>query len=176
MPESNGLVLRAQLASYMKCGTGDAAEFKLIGEGFTAFPIALNPKEYTRKYINHITEQSDVIGYAPSVSYSCDCISDDPVVQEIMAITDAEALGTETRRDIVTVNLWQKDENGKCPAYLRTFAIIPAGKGDGTDALVYTGTMKAASDQIKGTFDTATNTFTSDAEAAAAAAAAQNNS
>lgn len=173
MPESNDLVLRAQFASYMECGSGDDKAYHLIGEGFTAFPIALNPKEYTRKYVNYITEKSDVIGYAPSVAYSCDCVSGDPVVQEVMAITDAEALGNATHRNIVNVNLWEADESGKCPAYRRTFAIIPAGKGEGTDALVYTGTMKAVSDQVKGTFDTKTNTFTSEAEAAAAAANAQ---
>lgn len=172
---SNELVLRCQMESYMECGSADAKAYKLIGEGFTAFPIALNPKEYTRKYINYKTEKSDVIGYAPSVSYSCDCIVDDPVVQEIVAITDAEALGTDTHRNVVTVNTWEEDESGNCPAYMRTYAIIPAGKGDGTDALVYTGTMKAVSDQVKGIFNRKDMKFTSEAEAAAAAAAAAQN-
>ena len=161
---ANELVLRCQLESYMECGSGDSAAYNLIGEGFTAFPVALNPKEYTRKYVNYKTEKSDVIGYAPSISYSCDCISDDPVVQEIVAITDAEALGTDTHRKVVTVNAWEEDDSGNCPAYMRTYAIIPAGKGDGTDALVYTGTMKAVSDQVEGTFNRTTKTFTATTE------------
>lgn len=164
---SNELVLRCQMESYMECGSGETKAYNLIGEGFTAFPIALNPKEYTRKYVNYKTEKSDVIGYAPSVSYSCDCISGDPVVKEIVAITDAEALGTATHRNVVTVNAWEEGENGDCPAYMRTYAIIPAGKGDGTDALVYTGTMKAVSDQVKGTFNRTSKKFTPETAAAA---------
>ncbi len=157
---TNDLVLRCQLESYMECGTGDSKTFELIGEGFTAFPIALNPKEYTRKYVHQKTEKSDVIGYSPSISYSCDHISSDPVVKEIVAITDGELLGSATQRRVVTVNAWEEDSTGVCPAYVRTYSIIPAGKGDGTDALVYTGTMKAASDQVAGTFNRKTKTFT----------------
>lgn len=164
---SNELVLRCQMESYMECGSGDTKAYNLIGEGFTAFPVALNPKEYTRKYVNYKTEKSDVIGYAPSISYSCDCISGDPVVQEIVDITDAEALGTATHRNVVTVNAWEENESGECPAYMRTYAIIPAGKGDGTDALVYTGTMKAVSDQVKGTFNRTSKKFTPETAAAA---------
>lgn len=159
---ANELVLRCQMESYMECGSPEKA-YHLIGEGFTAFPISLNPKEYTRKYVNYKTEKSDVIGYAPSISYSCDCVSDDPVVQDIVALTDAEALGTETHRNVVTVNVWEEAE-GECPAFMRTYAVIPAGKGDGTDALVYTGTMKAVSDQVKGTFNRTTKKFTPDKE------------
>lgn len=159
---ANELVLRCQMESYMECGSQEKA-YHLIGEGFTAFPISLNPKEYTRKYVNYKTEKSDVIGYAPSISYSCDCVSDDPVVQDIVALTDAEALGTETHRNVVTVNVWEETA-GECPAFMRTYAVIPAGKGDGTDALVYTGTMKAVSDQVKGTFNRTTKKFTPDGE------------
>lgn len=165
---SNELVLRCQFASYMKCASD--GEFHLIGEGFTSFPIALNPVEYSRKYINYKTTKTDVIGYAPSVSYSCDCIKGDPVVEDIVALTDAEALGTDTHREIVSVNLWDKDDDGKCKAYKRTWAIIPGNKGDGTDAMVYAGTMKAVSDQVEGTFDPATNTFTEKAAAVEPAA------
>ena len=172
---ANELVLRCQMESYMECVSTDPAAYHLIGEGFTAFPIALNPKEYTRKYINYKTEKSDVIGYAPSVSYSCDCIIDDPVVKEIVAITDAEALGTDTHRNVVTANTWEEDDNGNCPAYKRTYSIIPAGKGDGSDALVYTGTMKAVSDQVKGTFNRKEMKFTSETDAAAAASAEAQN-
>lgn len=165
MFETNELVLRCQFESYMECGTGDTKAFHLIGEGFTSFPEAKNPKEYTRKYVNYKTEKTDVIGYSPSISYSCDCISGEPCVQEIVRITDGELLGKDTHRRIVSVNCFDQKSEGKYAATMRTFAIIPANKGDGTDALIYTGTMKAVSDLITGTFDRATKTFTPDAGA-----------
>lgn len=157
---TNELVLRYQWESYMKCGSGGEGEFQLIGEGFTSFPEAKNPKEYTRKYVNYKTEKTDVIGYSPSISYSCDVITNEPVINEIVEITDNELLGTATHREIVSVNCWEETETaGEYKAFKRTYAIIPDGKGDGTDAMIYTGTMKAVSDVVIGTFNRSTKTF-----------------
>ena len=195
---SNELIMRYQFESYMKCSDN---AFHLIGEGFTAFLLALNPKEYTRKYINDKTERSDVIGYAPSVSYSCDHIKGDPCVQEIVNITRNELVGNDTHREIVNVDCWDeveiytktsdvalgagktyytKDGNTytavaepdvaniesyyeksiEYAATKRVYSVIPGNKADGTDALIYTGTMKAESDLVKGTFNRTTKTFT----------------
>lgn len=164
MPEvNNDLIMRHQWEAYMECGSGETAAFNLIGEGFTSFPKALNPKEYTRKYVNYKTEKTDVIGYAPSIAYSCDCISGDPVVQEIVKITDFEMVGAATHRNIVTVNRWEADATtGECPAHMRTYAIVPGNKGDGTDALIYTGTFKAVGDVVHGTFNPKTKKFTAE--------------
>lgn len=170
---ANELILRYQWESYMECGSGDDAAFQLIGEGFTTFPEKKNAKEYTRKYINYITEKSDVIGYAPSVSYSCDVITGEPVVAEIINITDNELLGSATHRKIVSVNCWDEQSDGEFTATMRTWAIIPDGRGDGTDAMVYTGTMKAVSDLVKGTFNRTTKKFTPASTDAVTQASAQ---
>lgn len=156
-----GLLMRYQWESYMGIiGEGASETFSLIGEGFTSFPESKGAKEYTRKYICDKTERSDVIGYAPSRAYSCDAISDNPVCQEIMKITDDEHVGEDAQRTIVAVNTWETAEGGGYVAYKRVYAIVPDTKGDGTDALVYSGTMKAVSDLIKGSFDRETNKFT----------------
>lgn len=165
---ANDLVMRYQWESYM--GIVDSSEstptttYHLIGEGFTSFPEKKNPQEYTRKYINYKTEKTDVIGYSPSIEYSCDCISDDPVVQEIMKIHDGELVGNDTHREVVSVNLWEPVGNASgsttFKAFKRTFAIIPDQKGEGTNALIYTGQFKAVDDIVEGTFDTSTKTFT----------------
>lgn len=160
---ANDLVMRYQWESYMGIppagGTGDPT-FSLIGEGFTSFPEKKNPQEYTRKYINYKTEKTDVIGYSPSIEYSADCISDDPVVQEIVKIHDGELVGSDTHRDVVSVNLWEPGTSENTyKAYKRTYAIIPDKKGDGTNALIYTGTFKAVSDIVEGTFNTSTKMF-----------------
>lgn len=166
---ANDLVMRYQYASYLgivtTSGTGQSATttttYYLIGEGFTSFPESKNPQEYTRKYINYKTEKTDVIGYSPSIEYSADVISDDPVVQEIVKITDTELVGTDTHRDVVSVNLWEPTETENVyKAYKRTFAIIPNQKGEGTDALIYTGSFRSVSDLVEGTFNTSTKTFT----------------
>jgi len=43
------------------------------------------------------------------------------------------------------------------------YAVIPDGKGEGGDALVYTGTLKAAGELVMGTFDPQAKTFTPNA-------------
>lgn len=160
---ANDLVMRYQYESYMAIppasGSGDPT-YELIGEGFTSFPEQKNPQEYTRKYINYKTEKTDVIGYSPSIEYSCDCISDDPVVQEIVKIHDGELVGNDTHRDVVNVNKWESTAENVYKAYKRTYAIVPNQKGEGTDALIYTGTFRAVSDIVEGTFNTSTKTFT----------------
>ena len=162
------LVMRYQYESYMGCleaGTsGTVTEtFNLIGEGFTSFPESKNPQEYSRKYVSDKTERTDVIGYAPSIEYSADCVSDDPVVKEIMKIHDGELVGNDTHRNIISVNRWEENATDHtCPATKRAYAIVPNAKGDGTDALIYTGTMRAAGDLITGSFNTSTKTFTAD--------------
>lgn len=164
MSTPNELVLRCQFESYMKCGTGNAESYHLIGEGFTAFPEAKNPVEYTRKYVNDKTERTDVISYAPSISYSCDAISADPCVQKIMNITDNELLGIETYVEIINVNCWENvgsPEQSICKASKRTYAVIPDTKGDGTEALIYSGTLKAVSDPVFGTFNRDDKVFSS---------------
>lgn len=200
---NNEVVLRCQFEAYMLCGEGNSAEYKLIGEGFTSFPESKNPKEYTRKYVNSKTEKTDVIGYSPSIAYSCDVIAGDPVVDEIKKITDNEYVGSATHRKVVTVNTWDeidryfkttdvalasgKDYYTKAgdvytkvenpvvgsiatyyeheytyPAFEREYAVVPSNKGDGTDTLIYTGTLKACSDLVKGTFNRTTKEFTAE--------------
>lgn len=159
------LITRDQMFSLMECADGEA---HLIGEGFTDLSESKGAKEYTRKYVSYKTEVTDVIGFAPSISYSCDVISGDPVVKEIIDITDNEKTGADAHRNIITVNGWEEQtEPGKYKAYRRKYAVIPDSKGSGTEALIYTGTFKARGDLEPGVFDTATKTFTPNSTPAA---------
>lgn len=157
------LVLRHQWESYMDCGNEGEIDYQLIGEGFTSFPEAKNPKKYTRKYHEDKTEQTDVISYSPSMSYSCDVITGNPVVEKIIDITDREQIGLETHVAIVSVNLWKEtDVVGTYIACKRYYSIIPDGKGEGTSSLIYTGTMQAVGDVEYGTFERKSRIFTPD--------------
>lgn len=154
------LITRDQMYSFMECADG---KLHLIGEGFTDLSESKGPKEYTRKYVNYKTEVTDVIGYAPSYSYTCDVISGDPVIDEIIDITDYEKIGTAAHRNIVSVNGWMPGTTtGTFAAFQRKFAVVPDQKGSGTEALIYSGTLKARGDLIPGSFDAKTNTFTPD--------------
>ena len=156
------LVTRDQWQAYMDAGEANTPAFSLVGEGFTSFSESKNPKEYSRQYVHEKTERSDVVGYAPSISYSVDLHTGDPCCEKIAKITDSEAIGAAALVTIVTVNLWEEDSSttGSFKAYKRTYSVIPDGKGDGTDAMIYTGTLKANGDAVEGLFALQTKTFT----------------
>lgn len=157
----NTLIMRYQFASFMGCLDAEKKEtFALIGEGFTQLAESKNPQEYSRKYVSDKTTRTDLTGFAPQYDYTMDYIDGDPVTAEIAKITDNEILGTDARRNIVAVNLWSDPTGKACEAKMRPYAIIPNQKADGTDALIYTGSMKAAGDFVDGTFDTTTKKFT----------------
>lgn len=169
MAEStNKLVTRSEWLAYMEVGGDSAKTYKLIGEGFTSFAESKNPKEYSRQYVNEKSERTDVVGYAPSIDYSCDVYSTDPVIQELITIADKELIGSDTHRKICSVNTWVAGTTeGTYAAFERTYAVVPSTKGDGTDALIYAGTLRAVGDIVPGEFDPDTCTFTAESEISA---------
>lgn len=146
------LITRDQWRAYMNTGTDGAAKYSLIGEGFTSFSEAKNPKEYSRQYVHEKTERSDVVGFAPSIAYSADMHSGDPCVERVAKAHDEEQIGSAAHVDIIVVNMWEKGEGDNAyVAYQRKYSIIPDTKGDGTEALIYSGNLKAVGDSVKGT-------------------------
>lgn len=148
MPENAKLVNRAQRLSFMNVGDSDAAFSRMTK--FTALTSSKNPKEYARQYVDGLTEISDVMGYAPAVEYTFDLHTNTPVHQKIAEVTDDELTGDDTYVDIVTVDVYTQDAEGRAIARKRKYAIVPDADGDGTDAMVYSGSFKAVSELTKG--------------------------
>ncbi len=119
--------------------------------GFTELSVKKNPVEYSRRYIDEVSERNDVVGYSPSMSYTFDEFSDDAVHKDIVAIADNELVGGEAVRSIVLVDVSSADDDGICTAVMRDWAVIPDGEGDDADAYTYSGTLKANGDIKRGT-------------------------
>lgn len=158
------LLQRADRVAFMNTDTtGSTPKFERM-TGFTTMTGSKEPKEYSRQYVDESTERSDVVGYAPGVEYSFDRHMNTPVHDKIAAISDNEMIGSDTHVDIVIVDKFTEDEQNRCEAVKRTYAVIPDSDGDGTDALIYSGNLKAVSKIIKGYAtsedDWATITFT----------------
>jgi hypothetical protein len=153
---TNVLVARASWKSLMNLGTTLVPIWTLMGEGFTALNESKNPKEYSRQYIHERSERTDVVGYSPAVAYSIDVHSEDPVAARIVLVTDRELIGSDARVEILSVNEFEvvsTSPTTKYRAYKRMYAIVPDTKGDGTDALIYTGNFRAVGDPVEGTWD-----------------------
>lgn len=110
-------------------------------EGFTDLSYSQNPKEYSRQYVDEEFERTDIVGYAPSISYSFDRYSGNEVLADIVKITENEYIGDLMKRTIVTVDL--STSAAVYPAKMRDFAVIPDTNGDTTDCLTYSGNFKA---------------------------------
>ena len=146
MAEEKKLVGRSQRVAFMNVSdSGSSSDFQRM-TGFTNMTNAKNPKEYGRQYVDEDSERSDVVGYAPSIDYSFDRHTNTPVHEKICKIHDGELLGNDTHVDIVVVDLFKKSATGsKYYATKRTYAVIPDSDGDGTDALIYSGSFKSVS-------------------------------
>ena len=121
-------------------------------KGFTELSMSKNPKEYSRQYVDEENERTDIIGYAPEISYSFDEIENNAAQKVIIDITDKELIGDAAKVDIIIVDLSREDSNaGKFEAVKRTFSVIPDSEGDSTEAYTYSGTFKANGEKVFGT-------------------------
>ena len=144
------MVQRHQRLAFMNTGTAEAPAFTRMTK-FTNMTNNKNPKEYARQYIDRASEDTDVVGYSPAIDYSFDRHTNTPVHDLIAKIHDGELTGSDALVDIVVVDLFTATEDGTCEARKRTYAVIPSADGDGTDALVYSGSLKSKSEIVVGT-------------------------
>ena len=83
---------------------------------------------------------------------------------KLSQIHDGELVGSDTHVSIIVVDLFEEPDSNAYPAIQRTYAVIPDSDGDGTDALIYSGTFNAVGERVKGTATSAdgwqTATFT----------------
>lgn len=146
------IVKRCQRVAFMNTDTtGSSPKYERMTK-FSSITNSKGTKEYSRQYVDQEFEESDVVGYAPSMSYSFDRHTDTPVHEMIAKVHDGELTGADTLVDIVVIDLFKPGtEDGTFEATKRTWAIIPDGDGDGNDALVYTGSFKSKSEKETGT-------------------------
>lgn len=112
---------------------------------FTSMNQNKNPQEYSRKYVDEPTQRTDVTGYAPQIDYGFDKYSGDPVLTDIVGITNNEAVGEDAVRPIILVDV----ETGE--ATKRDYAVIPGNEGDDANVYTYSGSFKANGNIVKGT-------------------------
>lgn len=153
MAESKAKIVgRHQRVAFMNVSTGEEAANYQRMTGFTQMTNSKNPKEYSRQYVDRESEDTDVVGYSPAISYSFDRHTNTPVHERIAKVHDGELTGSDALVDVVIVDFFATiGAEGTYVARKRTYAIIPDADGDGTDALIYTGSLKSKSDVEEGT-------------------------
>lgn len=118
--------------------------------GFTKMDTAKNPVEYSRRYIDESFEQTDVVAFSPSISFSFDRYCGNPVHDDIVSISDNELIGTDAVRSIVIADLSTESE-GTVSAIKRDFSVIVDTEGNSTDAFTLSGTFNTKGEKTFGT-------------------------
>ena len=148
MDNERTLIKRSEKVSFFgNMGTGTETFNRM--RGFTTLNGSKNPKEYSRQYVDEEFETTDVVGYSPSIAFGFDQYKNDLVHDEMVEILDGEKIGSDARRNIVTVDFSQPVSGGY-KATKREYAIIGDADGDSMDAYTYSGTFKATGKRIVG--------------------------
>ncbi len=108
---------------------------------FTEITTSKNPKEYSRQYVDEEFERDDVVGYSPSISYSFDYDSENPVHALLKDIIDNERIGDEAVVEIIMVDV--ENPNGVNEGISRKWSVIPDSEGGSLDAYTYSGSFHA---------------------------------
>ena len=157
---SEKLVKRSDKVAFMNVGTVEAPEFQRMRK-FTDISTSKNPVEYSRRYVDEESEQTDTTGYAEEKSYAFDQYTENTVHEKIANITDNELTGDEATVQVLVVDKSKTVDNGGFEARLRTYAVVPDTDGNSTDAYTYSGSLKA-----KGAFEKVTATLSADEKTA----------
>lgn len=112
---------------------------------FTQFTGNKNPIEYNRQYVDEPIQQTDVVGYAPTIDYAFDKHSGIAVQTDIVKITNEELVGDDAVRTLVQVDT----ETGE--AIMRDYAVIPSTEGDNINVYTYSGAFKCKGEKVLGT-------------------------
>ena len=144
------LVQRHEKVAYygIKDSDGNTVYHRMCG--FTKMDTSKNPQEYKRRYIDESFEQSDVVAFSPSVSFSFDRYSGDPVHDDIVKLADNEILGTDAVRSIVVADISTRDEQGRAEAVMRDFSVMVEAEGNSLDAYTLSGVMNTKGEKVFG--------------------------
>lgn len=157
------LIMRADRKMFYgvpKASESDTTPTYTRMKGFTSLTESKNPIEYSRHYVDEEFERTDVTGMSSSFDFQFDLLDPNTVLTDMATIIDGEKLGTDAVRSFVCVDFHKpvSGQSGKFEAVERQYSIIGDSVGDGTDALVYSGTLRVQTKRVVGTAEIATPT------------------
>ena len=159
--------MREDLRHYVdtSMNSGNATYF-LLGDGINSLTEEMNPEEETKHYINMEKAANAVKAYQRSFEVDKeDCVEDD-VQKWIDGLVDRLPTGAKANTSFIRMRI--KDAiDGETGVYKAikvpcTVSVTSSG-GDGGDYVHNIINIKQSGDDIAGTFDVATSTFTATA-------------
>lgn len=166
MAETLKDVMTFDEAHYFDIGT--ALEPKIeLGGVITQLDESSNPTESEKQYIHQKTKTTKVTGFADEFPITMDMVKGDAVFEYFYDIFRNRKTGTEAQVVHYIVELWNKtaENTYKCRKQVQTVSIDTKTANPG-EQINISGTLKAVSDFVDGTFNLDTKQFTPTSAAA----------
>jgi hypothetical protein len=149
---------------YVKFGSEES--FILANKGLTDWTQAMNPNvDDGVQYIGEKNAESNLMGYAPNVSYGGTAYPSDKFAAWLYSVGKEEKVGEKFTE--VEVETWNEmEKSGEFKAYQRIYEVQPdnPGSGEGGGKLALEGTFAQKGSVTIGKFNISTKTFTADGE------------
>ena len=151
-------------AHYFDIGTAEEPKIELGGV-ITQLDESSNPTESEKQYIHQKTKTTKVTGFADEFPITMDMVKGDAVFEYFYDIFRNRKTGTEAQVTHYIVELWNETAANtyKCRKQVQTVSIDTKTANPG-EQINISGTLKAVSDFVDGTFNVETKQFTPTAE------------
>lgn len=165
-------VKRFKIADYYSItGSGDSANYELMGTGFEQIDESPNAQVDNVHYVNMTVPSSDVSKYEPEFAYDSRLIASEKVIMDMYDIGTRQKTGEEAIRDYVRVELFRpykpsgdagdSTEVFKARRFLCTVGVSSIN-GKGGENIKVSGSLKPVEDAIDGYFNVKTKKFDTD--------------
>lgn len=147
-------------AHYFDIGTAEEPKIELGGV-ITQLDESSNPTESEKQYIHQKTKTTKVTGFADEFPITMDMVKGDAVFEYFYDIFRNRKTGTEAQVVHYIVELWNEtaENTYKCRQQVQTVSIDTKTANPG-EQINISGTLKAVSDFVDGTFNVETKQFT----------------
>lgn len=157
---------REKLMHFLNIGTAEEPNYVLLGDGITSLTENFNPESENKHYINKATASNVLKSYAPSISVEKEYIKDEELQKWIDEKVRLLPTGAEAKADYIRINILETTSGeGSYPAVKRpcVYQFDSIG-GEGGGYIMNSMTLTADDDQVQGTFNVSTKTFTATAK------------
>ena len=167
MAGKKDVIKRHQYADYLNVGESDAAEFVLMGAGFTTLDEEPGAQSESVKYVNDASASSSVVGYETTFPFEAEQIKDEKAIDALYEVGRNHYLGSDAEFEYVRVELWNPTVDGEGKVFEARQFVVSAeiSSISGENKMTLSGNLNAVGDPVLGTFDTSTKKFTAASEA-----------
>ena len=156
--------MREELRHYIDVSmNSETAAYEMLGDGISSLTEEMNPSEDTKHYINMASDSNNIKSYQRSFEVDKEDCIEDAVQTWLDSMVDNLPIGAKAKTSFVRMRIKDAVE-GSAGTYKAikvpcTVAVSSNG-GDGGDYNHTVVSVKQCGDDIHGTFNIITNTFT----------------